>query len=251
MDRRESRGSRAKVLRAAIGLSRPGGLDSFSMNELGERLGLSKSNLYRHFESRAELLAEAVLAYADALAVDAMTASARAPRGIRRLMLMLDFWLGHYVTQGGCLILRAASDYAGRAEDPVSLSIKQAVIAWRSVLTSQLQDAAHSGEICGSIDHQHLHFEIFSFILGIHNNHLFLDDLVLADCGYAVRDCASFRLKVAHKASAWSGIEKLQDIRKINTSADFRHLLFETFGFAIGQRNCLHVSASAYVNARR
>lgn len=127
MPRRESRSSRRAVLGAAILLSRRGGLDSFSISDLGEEIGVSKSCIYQHFESRSELLAEAVLNYAEALSADAIKAAAQAPKGLRRLVRMLDVWLGDYVLRGGCLILRAGSESAGRAENAVSLSVAQAV----------------------------------------------------------------------------------------------------------------------------
>lgn len=178
MPRRESRSSRRAVLGAAILLSRRGGLDSFSISDLGEEIGVSKSCIYQHFESRSELLAEAVLNYAEALSADAIKAAAQAPKGLRRLVRMLDVWLGDYVLRGGCLILRAGSESAGRAESAVSLSVAQAVTTWRGLLALQLKDAAHIGEINPSVDLQHLVFEVFSFALGVQHDHLFLGDSV-------------------------------------------------------------------------
>ncbi|MGO4325847.1 TetR/AcrR family transcriptional regulator [Cupriavidus sp. 2TAF22] len=178
MPRRENRSARPAVLAAAIGLARRGGLHGFSISDLGEALGVSKSCVYRHFESRNDIVAQAVLAYGGALASHATSAAARAPAGVRRLLSMLDVWLGEYVLRGGCLILRAGSECTNRAEDEVSRSTARAVTTWRGLLVSQLKDARRIGEIAPEVDPQRVVFEIFSFALGIQHDHLFLGDPV-------------------------------------------------------------------------
>ncbi len=190
MPRRENRSARPAVLDAAIRLARRVGLDGFSISDLGGELGVSKSCVYRHFESREQLAAEAVLVYADALVAQVTRAAAQAPRGLRRLLRMLEVWLGDYVMRGGCLILRAGCERAGRvgggagdgadrgalAGDPVSHSVARAVRAWRGLLASQLREAARLGEIGAEVDHQRLTFELFSFALGVQHDHLFLGE---------------------------------------------------------------------------
>lgn len=196
MARRENRSARPAVLDAAIRLARRGGLDGFSVSDLGGELGVSKSCVYRHFESREQLAAEAMLVYADALVAQVTRAAAQAPRGLRRLLRMLEVWLGDYVMRGGCLILRAGCERASRvgagvgdgadrgadgrpgalAGDPVSDSVARAVRAWRGLLASQLREAARLGEIGAEVDHQRLTFELFSFALGVQHDHLFLGE---------------------------------------------------------------------------
>lgn len=178
MPRRESRSARPIVVAAVIGLARRGGLHSFSISDLGQALGVSKSCVYRHFESRNDIVAEAMLAYGDSLARHATRAAAGAPSGIRRLQRMLDVWLGDYVLNDGCLILRAGTECASRAEDAVSRSAARAVTAWRGLLASQLEDAVRAGEIGAEVDTQRVVFEIFSFALGLQHDHLFLGDPV-------------------------------------------------------------------------
>ncbi|MBP0618910.1 TetR/AcrR family transcriptional regulator [Cupriavidus consociatus] len=178
MPRPENRSARPAVIAAVIGLARRGGLDSFSINDLGQALGVSKSCVYRHFESRNDIVAEAMLAYADALARHATRAAAGTPSGLRRLQRMLDVWLGDYVLREGCLILRAGTECANRADDTVSRSAARAVTAWRGLLAAQLEDAVRAGEIEAEVDTQRVVFEIFSFALGLQHDHLFLGDPV-------------------------------------------------------------------------
>nr|WP_144409950.1 hypothetical protein [Cupriavidus basilensis] len=125
---------------------------------------------------------------------------------------MLDVWLGDYVLRGGCLILRAGSESAGRAESAVSLSVAQAVTTWRGLLASQLKDAAHIGEITPSVDVRHLVFEVFRFALGVQHDHLFL--------GYSVE----FRHSVLKGIFGRHGIEvPVAASRRVLPSGALRH----------------------------
>ncbi|MBX2851937.1 MAG: TetR/AcrR family transcriptional regulator [Phycisphaeraceae bacterium] len=53
---------RADILRAAGELIDEGGLDSAGLNAIARRVGLSKANLYRYFESREAILLDLTLA---------------------------------------------------------------------------------------------------------------------------------------------------------------------------------------------
>ncbi|MNT78396.1 hypothetical protein D3C72_2176290 [compost metagenome] len=53
-----------------------------------------------------------------------------------------------------------------------------AVDAWRRCLHEQLCDAAAGGEIPGSVDTRQLEFEIYSFVLGIQHDCMFLGEPV-------------------------------------------------------------------------
>lgn len=48
--------SRERVLRAALVLADEGGLESLTMNAIGQRLGVQAMSLYRHVEDKADLL---------------------------------------------------------------------------------------------------------------------------------------------------------------------------------------------------
>jgi AcrR family transcriptional regulator len=53
---------RRAILEAAAQLLAEAGLAAVSLNEIAERVGLAKSNLYRYFDSREEILLELLLA---------------------------------------------------------------------------------------------------------------------------------------------------------------------------------------------
>lgn len=52
---------RAAILRAAVRLARAGGPLALGLNELAREAGITKSNVYRYFESREEVLARIYL----------------------------------------------------------------------------------------------------------------------------------------------------------------------------------------------
>lgn len=122
-----ARSARENVLRVATRLARARGLENFSVTDVTRQLGLSKSMFYERFESRTELIAEMLVEYSSTLLRDAEAAGRAAPKGIRRLVCILEMWLRNYVLrEGGCLILSGAIECASRPNDVIRNAMKSA-----------------------------------------------------------------------------------------------------------------------------
>ncbi len=172
-----SRSTRELVLRAATRLARIHGLEHFSIHDVTSQLGVSKSLLYRRYASRTQLVVDLGGEYSATLLRDAAEGGRTTPKGIRCLAGILNMWLHNYVLQeGGCLILSGAIECAGRPDDEVRHAMKLAVNAWRSCLRKQLQDAVDLGEFPSTMRQDVLAFEIFSFVLGIQHDCMFLGE---------------------------------------------------------------------------
>lgn len=172
-----ARSARENVLRVATGLARARGLENFSITDVTNQLGLSKSMFYERFDTRTELIVEMLIEYSSSLLRDAEAAGRAAPKGIRRLVRILELWLGNYVLQeSGCLIVSGTIECAGRPNDAIRNAMMSAVQAWRAYLNEQLRDAAALGEIPGTVDIVQLEFEIYSFVLGMQHDCIFLGE---------------------------------------------------------------------------
>lgn len=80
---------REKLLAAAVQLFHERGFHAVSMEEIGTEAGINASSVYRHFSSKADLLAAAYYRAADRLAVtsnDAIESAVDATDGLRRLV---------------------------------------------------------------------------------------------------------------------------------------------------------------------
>lgn len=162
-------------MRVTTQLARMHGLSKFSINELSAQLGISKSMVYDRFQSRADLISEVLVEYYSALLRDANDVTRNTPKGIQRLVRIIDMWLGEYVLKdGGCLLLRAASEYCASTDELTGETMRFVVNGWRNCLDVQLRDAVVCGEIPSDVDTRLLGFEIYGFVLGIHHDCIFL-----------------------------------------------------------------------------
>jgi AcrR family transcriptional regulator len=106
--------TRARILDEAVELASVGGLGALTIGPLAERLGLSKSGLFAHFDSKEALQVE-TLDRAASLFRQAVSEPVRAePDKAKRLRLFFErwiAWLDHSGLSGGCPILAAAIEF--------------------------------------------------------------------------------------------------------------------------------------------
>ncbi len=122
--------TRNAILRQALDLSTEVGLEGLSVGVLAKQVGMSKSGLYAHFESKEDLQSQ-VLDAAAALFVDLVVVPAlKKPRGLPRVQALFDRWLDWATREhsGGCPFIAAATEFDDR-EGPV-----------RETLVSHLRD---------------------------------------------------------------------------------------------------------------
>jgi AcrR family transcriptional regulator len=106
--------TRARILDEAIELASVQGLGGLTIGPLAERLGLSKSGLFAHFQSKEALQVETL-----ALAAERFRAEVTEPlraipdRGLRLRAFFMCWvaWLDRSGLSGGCPILAAAIEF--------------------------------------------------------------------------------------------------------------------------------------------
>lgn len=152
--------------------------------------------VFGRFQSRADLVSEVLLEYYSALLRDAKGITRNTPKGICRLVRIVDMWLGDYVLKDGvCLLLRAAAEYCATIDELIEETMRYVVNGWRNYLDEQLRDAAACGEISANVDIRLLAFEIYGFVLGIQHDCIFLGKSV------------SYRAEALYKIFARHGID--------------------------------------------
>lgn len=108
--------TRRSILCDALELSSELGLEGLTFGMLARRVGMSKSGLYAHFQSKEQLQCQ-VLDAAAARFVDAVLAPAfKSPRGIARIEVLFTRWIHWEQTAfpGGCLFITAATEFDDR-----------------------------------------------------------------------------------------------------------------------------------------
>jgi AcrR family transcriptional regulator len=168
-DGRRARGDRTRqaILEQAVQIASAEGLEGLSIGRLASELEVSKSGLFAHFGSKAELQLATVDA-AREIFIDQVIWGSRAGEGIGRLMCLTDAWLNYMqgaVFRGGCFFAAASIEFDGRP-GPVRDRIASAMAEWLLALEAAIQDAQDAGELGPELDSEQLAFEINSIGMG-------------------------------------------------------------------------------------
>jgi len=162
--------TRTAILQQALDLSSEIGLEGLSVGSLAKRVGMSKSGLYAHFESKEDLQAQ-VLDTAAALFVDVvMVRALKKPRGLPRIQALFDLWIewSSEELSGGCPFISAATEYDDR-----SGPVRDTLVAHLRDLTGAMARATRisieEGHFRKDLDVDQFTFEVWGILLSYHH----------------------------------------------------------------------------------
>jgi AcrR family transcriptional regulator len=173
----------AAIVDAALAMAQEGGLESLTIGTVAERIGLSKSGVYSRVGSREQLQVAVLNEYARRIAEKALLPALRAPRGLPRLRAIWDGWLDWVRDEklgSSCLFVSGAVEYDDRP-GPVRDAVLAGLAEWRRQLARSVRQSIDEGHLRPETDPEQIAFELFSIILGVHNDtRLFRDGRALA-----------------------------------------------------------------------
>ena len=159
--------SRTAILHAAAQLATVEGISGLSIGRLAEAVGMSKSGLFAHFGSKAELQL-ATIETASALFTELVIEPAlAAPTGLERLNGLTERFLEHVegdVYPGGCFFASIAAEMDTHP-GPVRDRAVQVIDGWIGLLATAVRDAQAEGAIDPAEDAEQLAFEFEGFML--------------------------------------------------------------------------------------
>lgn len=140
------------ILDTALSMVRNIGFESVSINSLAKEVGMSKSGLFAHFNSKEKMHIMILDHAANSFGEDVFRKSFSAQRGLPRLKRILKNWQAWYSKDGGgtCPFMAAAIEY-----DTKDGEVKERLLFH----TNQLIDSLHIS-IQHCIDEQHFSQEI-------------------------------------------------------------------------------------------
>jgi AcrR family transcriptional regulator len=163
--------TRQAILERAVALASANGLEGLTIGKLATTLGLSKSGLFAHFQSK-EALEVQVLEAAAARFVDIVVKPAlAAPRGEPRLRRLLELWLGWSRSQwipGGCVFLSAAFELRERP-GPARDRLVALQADWLDTLATCVRTGITNGDFRPDTDAEQVAHEFHSATLGYHH----------------------------------------------------------------------------------
>ena len=158
--------TRSDILRVAVDIASAEGLEGISIGRLATEMSMSKTGIFAHFGSK-EQLQLATLDTAKQIFVEQVVQSAlQKPRGVPRLMTMLENWLGYVeriVFRGGCFFAAASAEFDSRP-GVVRDQIAELTRSWLAALQEEIAVAVLSKELTRSIEPAQLAFELHAYV---------------------------------------------------------------------------------------
>jgi AcrR family transcriptional regulator len=204
--RRRADGERRRqtILKEAAKLATVEGLDGLSIGRLADRIGMSKSGLYAHFDSKEELQLATIDAAQDIFVREVTGPALAEPEGIPRILGLCDAFLSHLerrVFPGGCFFAAAAAEFDTH-DGRVKERIRDFFEHWLKDISDMVREAQRRGEIEAGADADQLAFEIDSLLLGANAGFvLFADQNALQRARTGIRQ----RLEQPREASPTRG----------------------------------------------
>ncbi len=150
------------IVDKALALAGAVGLEALSLGSLAQALGLSKSGLFAHFESKEALQLDVLKEAIDRFARKVVVPALAAPRGRARLEALLANYLGWLETSsetGGCIFMSLSHEFDDRP-GPVRDLLAQSQRDWISTIARVVQGAIDEGHLSSTLDPRQLAFEL-------------------------------------------------------------------------------------------
>ena len=166
--------TRNGILKVAMDMASQLGLEGVSIGALSKAMGMSKSGLFAHFQSKENLqlaiLEHAIGIFSEKVAIPALKTKA----GIPRIQNLHDRWID-WSTQrtSGCIFVIAGKDFSDRP-GKVRARIRKQQQDWIDSLSRIARSAIRVGDFREDIDCEQFAFEFYSLLLGFHLYHKLL-----------------------------------------------------------------------------
>jgi AcrR family transcriptional regulator len=169
--------TRAAIVDAALELAADNGLDTLAINDVAQKLGMSKSGVFSRVGSREALQLAVLQEYADRVTREVFVPAMREPRGLPRLDGFMRNWqafIQRSPTGCGCLYVSGAFEFDDRPDSPLKESIREGTLRLRAALRRTIIQAADEGQLKTDTDPEQLVFEIHSLMIGVMHDLRFL-----------------------------------------------------------------------------
>jgi AcrR family transcriptional regulator len=169
--------TRDRIIERALRTASVEGLEGISLGRLASDVGMSKSGLFAHFDSKEALQLD-VLGAAAAKFTDVVKPAFTAPRGEARVRALFEHWLQWERNEslpGGCVFMHAIAeldDRPGPARDALVDWQRQ----WLDALAKAARIAVDTGEFRPDLDAELFAFQQYGLVIAYyHARRLFHD----------------------------------------------------------------------------
>lgn len=168
--------TRGRIVDAALRVASVEGIEGISLGKVAHDVGMSKSGLFAHFDSKEQLQVDVLQAAVEKFTEVVVKPAFAAPRGEPRLRALLDRWLEwERNLPGGCIFMHATvelDDHPGPARDALVVSQQQ----WLATLARAVDIAKEEGHFRADVDAGQFAFQAYGLVFGYYNTRRLLQD---------------------------------------------------------------------------
>lgn len=175
--------SRHAIVQAAARLATVEGLEGLSIGRLAREIGMSKSGLYAHFDSKQDLQLATIAAAEEVFDAEVVAPALEAPEGLPRVELLCERYLSYVerkVFPGGCFFCSTSVEWNSRP-GPVRDRVVAAYTEWMELFEANLWRAREQGELERDLDPAQLNFELNAMLTEANCLYLLFDDPATID----------------------------------------------------------------------
>lgn len=170
--------TRSRIVETALRAASVDGIDGITLGKVAADVGMSKSGLFAHFESKEALQVDVLNAAAEKFGEVVVAPALSAPRGEPRLRALFEHWLEweqHESLPGGCVFMHAAAeldDRPGPARDALVAQQQK----WLEMLAKAVRMTIDAGHFRPDVDPDLFAFQLFGIVLGYYHSARLLRD---------------------------------------------------------------------------
>ncbi len=168
--------TRDLILRKALDMASLDGLEQLTIGLLAKTVGMSKSGLFAHFNSKEQLQLSVLEKATERFVREVVTPALREPRGEPRVRALFDNWIGWEASfPGGCPYQSAMVEFnhkPGIVRDYLLKTQKD----WLDALRQAAQIAIEEGHFSSALDPEAFAFQFNCLALGYYQHKHFFRD---------------------------------------------------------------------------
>lgn len=163
--------TRESILETALAMASQIGLEGLSIGALAGAVGMSKSGVYAHFESKEALQLQILETAVERFIHTVIVPALQEPRGEPRIRSFFHRWLAWSESKylpGGCLFIASANELDDNP-GPLRDRLVAAQQDWLGALSTAARIAVEEGHFRSDLDPAQFAYDFYSVILAYHH----------------------------------------------------------------------------------